>query len=325
MSEEWRNIFQRLEEQVAGLQRTIVSTQTGFPVRENLLPEALSVFPVETPVLNRLARLQGSGTAVSWKEVTGFTRVSGVFYAEGGTPNANTSVYAPQSAAYKLMGRTFGVTGFARAAGANFADQLVMERNNAVVGLKQDIEDAIINADGTANSFEGLIEQIDAGNGSFVNPIGGALAIDDLGEALRECHDRGYQVNYMLVNALQAEQINNLILAAGTHSVTVIRTEQGMMAGQGRVTHLIDPITGYAVEIIAHRDLAAGTILGVPEKLPAPVPGRQGQNGIWWDALLDYTEVEIGITGDTMNYFLKTYATMPFQARRGAFKLTGIS
>ena len=39
--------------------------------------------------------------------------------------------------------------------------------------------------------------------------------------------------------------------------------------------------------------------------------------------LLDYTEVEIGITGDTMNYFLKTYATMPFPARRGAFKLTG--
>ena len=325
MSEEWRNVFQRLEEQVSGLQRTIVSTQTGFPVRENLLPEALSVFPVETPVLNRLSRLQGSGTAVEWKELTGFTRVSGVFYAEGGTPNAITSVYAAQSAGYKLMGRLFGVTGFARAAGANFADQLVMERNNAVIGLKQDVEDAIINADGSGDSFEGLIEQIDAGNGSFVNPIGGALAIDDLGEALRECHDRGYQVNFMLVNALQAEQINNLILAGGTHSITVIRSEQGMMAGQGRVSHLIDPITGYAVEIIAHRNLAAGTILGIPEKLPAPVAGRQGQSGLWWDVLLDYTEVEIGATGDTLNYFLKTYATMPFPARRGAFKLTGVA
>lgn len=325
MHEDWKNVFQKLEEQVAGLQRTVVSTQTGFPVRENLLPEALSVFPVETPVLNRLARLPGSGTAVSWRELTGFTRVGSVFFAEGAAPNAITSAYLPRSAGYRLMGRLFGVTGFARAAGANFADQLVTERNNAVIGLKQDIEAAIINADGTGDSFEGLIDQIDAANGSFVNPIGGALAIDDLGEALRECHDRGYQVNFMLVNALQAEQINNLILAGGTHSITVIRSEQGMMAGQGRVSHLIDPITGYAVEIIAHRNLAAGTILGIPEKLPAPVAGRQGQSGLWWDALLDYTEVEVGTVGDTMNYFLKTYATMPFPARRGAFRLTGIT
>jgi len=90
------------------------------------------------------------------------------------------------------------------------------------------------------------------------------------------------------------------------------------------VTHIIDPISGKAVEVIAHRNLAAGILLGIPEKLPAPVPGRQGQNGIWWDVLLDITEVELGAVGDTVNYFLKHYAVMPFPARRGAFRLTGI-
>ncbi len=323
--EEWRKVFQKLEEQIASLQRVVSSTDPGFPMRENLLPEALSVMPVETPILNRLPRLEGSGNAVEWFEITGFTKTGGVFYDEGGTPNDITTVREAKSAGYKLMGRAFGVTGFARAAGASYEDALAAERRNAIIGLKEDIEDAIINADGTGLSFEGLITQIDAGNGSYVDSIGGALTLDHINTALKECHDRGYQVTYMLVNTLQAQQINDLVLAAGTHSITVVRSEQGMMAGSGRVTHYIDPISGFAVEIIAHRNLAAGTILGIPEKLPVPVPGRQGQLGIWWDVLQDITEVELGVTGDTVQYFLKTYATLPFPARRGAFKLTDIT
>lgn len=326
LSQDWRTLFTRIEDQIGSLQRTVTSTDTGFPKRENLLPEALSIFPVESPILNRLGRLPGAGSAVEWREVTGFTRVGGVFYTEGGTPNAITSSTVSQSVGYKLMGRTFGVTGFARAAGEAFQDALVRERNLAIIGLKLDIEDAIINADSGASplAFDGLVVQVDAGNGSFVSNVGGALTLDDIGDALRESHDRGYQVNYMLVNSIQAQQINNLVLAGGTHSVTVVRSEQGMMAGQGRVTHFVDSITGYAVEIIPHRNLAAGTILGIPEQLPVPVEGRQGQNGLWWDVLLDITEVELGMTGDTTSYFLKHYAAMPFPARRGAFKLTGI-
>lgn len=323
--DEWKGLFQTLEEQVSQLQRTVTSTQAGFPVRENLLPEALLVFPPETPLINRIPRKQGAGTAASWKELTGFTNVSTVFYAEGALPNAGTSAYVPQSAAYVLMGRTFGVTGFARAAGANFADQLALERTNAIINLKMGIEDALVNADGTGNSFEGLIEQIDAGNGSYVESISGALVMDDLALAFREAHDRGYQISYVLVNALQMEEINNLTLAAGTHSISVIRSDQGAIAGLGRVNQLIDPISGVPVELMVHRDLAPGTILGVPERLPVPLSGRQGQDGMWWDVLLDMTEVEIGATVDSVQYFLKTYATLAFPARRGAFKLTDIT
>ena len=97
-----------------------------------------------------------------------------------------------------------------------------------------------------------------------------------------------------------------------------------MMQGMGRVTHIIDPISGVAIEVIPSRDLAAGTILGVPEKLPAPVPGEQGRRGLWWDELLGFSEMEVGVTADAYERYLKTYATLAFPARRGAFKLTGI-
>jgi hypothetical protein len=326
----WQGLFQKMGDQIDMLERAVsASGDTGFPLRENLLPEALSVFPVETPILNRLMpnALPGSGSAVSWRELTGFTTVGGVFYTEGGTPGDTKYTFAPQSAGYKEMGRRFGVTGFARAAGASFEDALVRERQGAIVSLKKDIEDAILNASSIIDplAFDGLLVQIDAGNGSYVAPIGGALALDDLDLALRTTWDSGYEPAWIAMNSLQAQQLTDLVLSAGAHQITVVRSEQGTMAGQARVTEYIHPVTGKAIPILPHRNLAAGTVIGVPELLPVHVAGRQGQRGLWWDSLLDFTEVEEGVSGDTFTYFLKTYAALPFPARRGAFKLTGIS
>lgn len=324
--QDWNALFGDVNARIQQLERA-VTTSSGFPIRENLLPEAQIVTPAETPILNRLERVPGAGKAAAWKEITSFATLgaSNVFYAEGGSPTERTTTYAERSATYKLMGNEFGITGLARAAGESIGDALVNERENAIISLKLDIENAILNADGTGNSFEGLVTQTAAANGAYVADIGGALVLDDINDALKDCWDDGYQITFMLCNSLQAQQINDLVLNAGTHSITVLRDQQGMMAGMGRVTHIIDPITGYPIELIAHRNLAAGTILGVPEKLPAPVPGRQGQRGIWWDELLGITEMEVGISVDAMMYFLKTYATLVYPARRGAFKLTGIT
>jgi len=325
----WMSLFNQIGEQISGLERAIsTSTDVGFPIREHLLPEALSVFPVETPILNRLmpAALPGSGSAVSWREVTGFNKVGGVFYTEGATPGDTQYTFSPKSATYVLAGRRFGVTGFARAVGASFEDALVRERQGAIVALKQDLEDAIFNADSALNplAFDGLLTQIDAGNGSWVDAIGGALALTDIDTALRETWEDGYEISWMCVNALQGKQVNDLVMAGANHQITVVRTEVAIMAGGQRVTDYIHPVTGKAIPIIPSRNLAAGTLIGVAETLPVHVAGRQGQRGLWWDSLLDITEAEEGVSGDAVTYFLKTYCTLPFPARRGSFKLTGI-
>jgi hypothetical protein len=325
----WTQLFNQIGEQIGNLERAVTaSTDSSFPIREHLLPEALSVFPVETPILNRLMpnALPGSGSAVSWRELTGFTKVGSVFYVETGVPGDVKYTYAPQSAGYKLGGRRFGVTGFARAAGASFEDALVRERQGAIVALKQDLEDAIWNADSALvpAAFDGLLTQIAVANGSIVTPINGALALDDINTALAASWDAGYEVSWLGLNSAQAKQINDLVLNAGTHQITVVRTEQGAVAGSQRVTDIIHPVTGKPVPLIVSRNLAAGTLIGVPEVLPVHVGGRQGQRGLWWDSLLDITEVEEGVSSDAVWYFLKTYAVMPFPARRGAFKLTGL-
>jgi hypothetical protein len=326
MDKQWRQLFDDVDGRIQSLERA-VTTSSGFPIQENLLEEALYVTPTETPILNRLEVVRGAGKAAAWKEITDFGELgaASVFYAESGSPSSATATYAEKSATYKAMGNEFGVSGMARAAGATLGDQLVKERENAIISLKLDIENAIINADGTSNSFEGLLTQIVTGNNSYVQSIGGALTLDDLGEALQDCWDDGYQIGFIVVNPAQAQDINDLVLNAGDHSITVLRDQQGMMAGLGRVTHLIDPITGVPIDVIPSRYLAAGTIIGVPEQLPAPVAGSQGRRAIWWDELLGITEMEVGIDSDVYKRYLKTYATLVFPGRRGAFKLTGIT
>ena len=206
---DWNSLFGDVEARIKTLERA-VETSDGFPIEENLLPESLYVTPAETPILNRLEVVPGYGEAAAWKEITdvGTSGASTVFYAEGGDPEDSEPTWASRSESYKLMGKTFGVTGFARAAGGSFGDLLVKARQNAIVALKLDIEWALINADGTGNAFTGLVSQITA-NGAYVDAIGGALTLDDLGDALQDCWDDGFQVDFMVMNSLQAKQISD--------------------------------------------------------------------------------------------------------------------
>lgn len=65
--------------------RGIVSTQTGFPVREDLEAEVKSLVPLETPVRDLLPRKMGGGKAHSWFQETSF----GGGYGYTGTTSAS--------------------------------------------------------------------------------------------------------------------------------------------------------------------------------------------------------------------------------------------
>ena len=54
------------------IQRGITSTQTGFPVREDLEAEVQSLVPIDTPVRDLLPRKMGSGLAHIWKAVSSY-------------------------------------------------------------------------------------------------------------------------------------------------------------------------------------------------------------------------------------------------------------
>jgi hypothetical protein len=53
----------------ADMQRALTTANTAFPMRENLEAPARILVPMDTPMRNRIPRVQGSGNSVAWKQL----------------------------------------------------------------------------------------------------------------------------------------------------------------------------------------------------------------------------------------------------------------
>jgi hypothetical protein len=74
-----------LTQGLASLNRGIDSLTSNLPIRENLEAEAIALVPTDTPLRNRIPRRMGSGTAVTWKQITSY----GGGYGASSTVNGN--------------------------------------------------------------------------------------------------------------------------------------------------------------------------------------------------------------------------------------------
>lgn len=208
------------------------------------------------------------------------------FFAESGAPAQHSSVYADQTAAYKLLGVLGGVTNFAMAAGATFQNQLAIEKRNALINLMLNEENALINGDpndvkapwgdGTNPlSFAGLKNLITTTNGTPADQVQtsvGALTTAHMDSQLRRLYNQGARGMYMIMNPVEILSLVHLAEAAGS----VIRVTASSATGSTviglTVSGYVHPVTGEIVNIYASRFLQAGTILFMSKQLPDGSP-----------------------------------------------------
>jgi len=319
----------QINAKIAAFEKTVSSSDAAWPVRENLAAEAKLVIPVDTPLLNRLPTKAGSGKAAAWKEIVALGSSAltySMFYAEAGAPSSRTTVYADRSEIYKLAGLDGGVAGFAIAAGANFQDQLAIEKRNTIRHLKILEETALINADGTGYAFSGLLTQICTGNGSTVRASTGGTAsavINDLDYILKSAWDKGGDISLLVLRSSEAKAISDAITRdSGTSPLRINLQGPISIAGGFFVNQYISPISGSRVELMPDKFLTTGTIIGISEQLPAPVPG-QGGEGIWLDVLLDYALSDVSSANDVFLFRVRRYMTLPFPGRIFSAVITG--
>jgi len=93
------NLYSAMMQQYENFTRTITSTMTGFPVRENLEAPARLLVPLDTPFRNRTKRVPGSGTASAWRQITSL----------GGGYGVNTTVNGAASNATQTLVSTAGM------------------------------------------------------------------------------------------------------------------------------------------------------------------------------------------------------------------------
>lgn len=277
------------------LHRLITSTTSNLPVRENLEQDAIDLTPRDTPLRNMIPRTVGAGLATQWRTLTSLGGGWGssdepnggsalrVFFAETGAPAEFVSTYSNNSMGYKLMGAYGSVTGFAAASGANFQNQIAVERTNSLRNLMLNEENAIVNGSATSTAapwgdganalgFDGMINLIATGKGvpsAQIVAVGGALTFAAIDSMLVSLYKRGAQQPYIIANATELLSIVHLAVQSG--QVTMMRilgATDGDTDVNLRVVGYIHPITGERVKIIPSRFLAAGTMLFGCERLP---------------------------------------------------------
>lgn len=316
-----------IQKQVADLQKVVATSDTAFPVRENLAAEAKIVIPVDTPLLRRFPQKQGSGKASAWKEITSFgTDPSSVFYAEGGAPSGRTTVYADRSETYKQVGLDGGVTGLAIAAGANYQDQLASEKRNTMLHLKRLEESALLNAAATGNEFSGLRTQITTANGAFVQAattgtVPASTVTKELDDMIQSAWDKGGSTSVFVVTSSGARKISDAIVKQNANVLQVNVNTQVGISGGFFVNRYISPLTGEQIEIIPDKFHTATECLGLCEQMPAPVAG-QGGDAIDLDVLLDYAMADVPTANDQKLFRILRYYVLRMPGRKFCGKLT---
>ena len=208
------------------------------------------------------------------------------FFAETGSPADHTSIYAEVLASFKLMGVKGSVTGFAMAAGANFQNQYATERNNSLLTLMLNEENAIINGDATAIgfpwgdgstalAFNGLVNLVTTANGTpsaQVQTAVGALTTAHIDAQLNRLYLQGAQGIYLIVNPQEGTSLTHLAQASSSINQIMLDPTNGQSILGMSVGWYMHPTTGEKCEIIVSRFLSPGTIIFGCNSLPDGSP-----------------------------------------------------
>ncbi len=118
---------QVVDQAIQDIQKAISSVDVSglLLVREDLQAEMAIAAPTDTPLRNRLNRVQGNGKAHSWYKLVPTSQAEGLFlgtapsdgfFPKGGLPAASTPAYKFVSAPYTSLGDVVTVSFFDRTA-----------------------------------------------------------------------------------------------------------------------------------------------------------------------------------------------------------------
>jgi len=191
-------------------------------VREDLQAEMAIMAPTDTPLRNRLNRIQGNGKAHSWFKLVPSSQPEGLFlgtppsagfFANGGLPTGTTPTYKHVSAPYTSLGDLATVSLFDQMAGGTYTDIKKHQLKVKMLNVALMEEWAIINGDSVANplAFDGLIVQITTNTKDNANA---PLALNDLTAIMQTIVEKGGKPQAVVASYREIRRISELILSS---------------------------------------------------------------------------------------------------------------
>ena len=218
------NNAQLIENALQDLQKAITETSVSglLLVREDLQAEMAIMAPTDTPMRNRLNRVQGNGKAHSWYKLVPTSQPEGLFlgtppsagfFANGGLPTGTTPSYKHVSAPYSSLGDLATVSFFDQMAGGTYTDIKKHQLKVKMLNVALMEEWAILNGDSVANplAFDGLRVQITTNTKDNANA---PLALNDLTAIMQTIVEKGGKPQAVVASYREIRRISELVLSS---------------------------------------------------------------------------------------------------------------
>jgi len=215
---------QTIDKAIGDIQKAIGSIDVDglLLVREDLQAELAIMAPTDTPVRNRLNRIQGNGKAHAWYQLAPTSATEGLFlgtapsnafFERGGLPNATQASYKYKSAPYVSLGDMIVVSFFDQMAGATYADVKKLQTKIKMINTALIEEWAIINGNSGTNPlcFDGLLAQITT---NTVTSGTAAFTLAQLQELLRKITIVGGKPQAAIMSYRDNQRFSDLILSS---------------------------------------------------------------------------------------------------------------
>lgn len=222
---------QLVESAINDIQKAISSVDVSglLLVREDLQAEMAIMAPTDTPLRNRLNRIQGNGKAHAWYQLVpttsteaqsaghlflGGTAPEKGFFDKGGLPQATQPSYKFKSAPYTSLGDLATVSFFEQMAGGTYTDIKKHQIKVKMLNVALMEEWAIINGDSSVGSglqFDGLNVQITT---NVKNNLGATLALSDITSIENTIVTKGGKPQIVVLSYRDLQKFNELVLSS---------------------------------------------------------------------------------------------------------------
>lgn len=294
---------------------------------ENLEAEVKLLVPMDTPMRNRLPRVQGLGEATAWKKLTsklhhrsggaaGIGTNTSIAFADAGAPNETTQTFVVTSEAYKLLGRKVELGGLAIAAsrGESREDVYQQRQRHKLVELMIGEEELIIGGDKTANTleFDGLSAQITTNSG-----LRSLLSVSGMNADIETIFREGSMPTMLLCNSRQSRALADELQGSGSIQRIMV-DNQGNGIGGMRLAKFVNSIDGSLIDIVTSRYVADQAFL---------LSERSSSGEVWIDMsdLIPVSRVDVPSSNFSSISFVLEATTLRVIGEPFQYKYTGLA
>lgn len=202
---------------------TVTLAESAKLTQDQLIAGLIETIVSVNPLYERLPFTEIEGNALAYNRETVLGDVQ--FLGVGGTITAkNPATFTKVTSELTTLIGDAEVNGLIQATRSDYTDQTAVQVASKVKSLGRQYQDTMINGDGTADSFEGMLALVAAGQTIEAGANGASLTFEMLDQLLDTVKDKDGEVDYIMSSFSMRRKYLSLLRALGGASINEVVT-----------------------------------------------------------------------------------------------------